>query len=348
MQKPSVTVSSEDIANGHVLCWRLWHQLTKHPEYDVVIPSHARPDDLCLSTLTLLQKHGVNMCRVHIFVDFAYRNESGVCAYEWYVQTLRRHGFHAVHVRPGGAGLEGNMSAIRKLFDIGTYLITMSDKVYDVLEVMPGNKEAAVLKPIPMGALPALWHHGYDVLKAGEFAAWSTNATHSARTMIANHISRRAGLLDGNMTGQMVTQSFKDLTIDYGLIYDVEYAAALWHSGQRYVRYRGLCCKHPYRSKGGQTVNFKDAEARRRAENSAIKTIAAKYPAVIQFAPKPFASLKVMQYSFRSVGPGVLKVKSRSGHGQGRNRRFLLNRPATPQERKAAERLRKKKQRDRQ
>ena len=333
-------VTSADIDKECIPGWRLWVNEKQRLGYDVVIPSHARPADLCRTSLTLLRKHSVDMSRVHVFVDYEARTTCGERAYDTYVRTLRARGFAAVHVQPGGKGLEGNMQAIRTLFDIGTYLITMSDKVTDVLEVTTNGSKAEVLKPIPVGSLPSLWHHGHEVLQAGGFAAWSTNATHSARTMRKDVMSRKAGLLDGNMTGQLVTPEFRAMQIDHGLIYDVEYAAALWHSGQRYVRYRGICCKHPYRSSGGQSVAFPDQTVRRQTENNAIKAIAAKYPDVVQFSPKPDASLRVMQYSFRSRGPGPLTFQVRNGQGAGRRRRYQLERPATSQERQAAWRQR--------
>ena len=346
MAEPRPRVTSAHIDQERIPGWRLWVNAKQRPEYDVVIPSHARAADLCGTTLTLLRKHSVDMSRVHVFVDYEARTTSGERAYDTYVRALRARGFAAVHVRPGGKGLEGNMQAIRTLFDVGTYLITMSDKVTDVLEVTTNGSKADVLKPIPVGSLPSLWHHGHEVLRAGGFAAWSTNATHSARTMKRDVMSRKAGLLDGNMTGQLVTADFRALQIDHGLVYDVEYAAALWHSGHRYVRYRGICCKHPYRSSGGQSVAFPDPSVRRQTEDDAIRAVAAKYPDVVQFSPKPDASLRVMQYSFRSRGPCPLTFQSRNDHGAGRRRRYQLDRLATDQKRQVAWRKNHQKTRD--
>ena len=107
------------------------------------------------------------------------------------------------------------MQTIRTLFDIGTYLIAMSDKISDDLEMVTNGSTANVLKPVPLGSLPSLWHHGHDVLQAGGFAAWSTNATHSACTMNKDVMSRKAGLLDGSMTGQPVTVDFRTMLIDH-------------------------------------------------------------------------------------------------------------------------------------
>lgn len=343
MARPWPRITPDDIQQGHIIDWRMWVNAKERPQFDVVIPSHARPHDLCETTLALLHKHEVDLSRVHVFVDFNCKNQCGVPAYETYVLTLRQYGFHAVHVRPGGPGLEGNMKAIRQLFDIGTYLITMSDKVCDVLEIAPGIRGEQMKISVPNGSLLTLWHHGYDLLKAGGFAAWSTNATHSVRTMRADALSRKAGLLDGNMTGQLVTHALKEMQLDHGLIYDVEYAAALWDSGQRYVRYRGICCKHPYRSAGGQANIYPDPTARRHAEDSAIRALAQKYPKVVRFTRKPSASLKVMQYSFRPSGPAPLIFNARHGLRKGRRRRYDLKRAATGQERMVLYRKRLKK-----
>lgn len=343
MEAPFPCVTQRDLAKHRVMCWRLWADKSQRPVCEVAIPSHARPEELCRSTLALLREHGVDLSRVHVFVDFEWISADGSHAYDLYVRVLRRHGFHAVHVRPGGAGLDGNMRTIRTFFEIGTYMIVMSDRVDDVMESSSVSRTVPILKPLPKGSLLALWHHGYDLLQAGEFAAWSTNASHSPRTMRHDFISRKAGLLDGNMTGQVVTQALKDMNIEHGLIYDVEYAASLWDLGYRYLRYRGVCCKHPYRSAGGQSDKIPDPAVRRRAEDAAIKAVAKKYPEVVKFVRKTSASLKVMNYSFRQRGPQVLKVIQRHGHGSGRPRRYAIDRAATRAERTAACRARQRK-----
>ena len=61
-------------------------------------------------------------------------------------------------------GLLRNTQAIRTLFNIGTYFITMSAKVTDVLEVTTSGSKADMLKHIPVGSLPSLWHHGHKLL----------------------------------------------------------------------------------------------------------------------------------------------------------------------------------------
>ena len=82
MDTPHVDVTSADIDKECIQGWRLWVHKTKRPEYDVVIPSHSRASDLCVTTLSLLRKHNVDMSRVHVFVDFDWRNASGERAYD--------------------------------------------------------------------------------------------------------------------------------------------------------------------------------------------------------------------------------------------------------------------------
>ena len=336
-------ITKSGLQSGKIPHYRLYQNWAERPEYEVNIPSHARPEDLCNTTLPFLRDHGVNMTRVNIFVDIAWTDHRGVDAMTLYSQCLRSRGFHEVHVRRGAAGLEGNMQQAWAFFDIGTYVITMSDRVNNVLEFVRGTGQHGRKRPLAKGSLLAVWHHAYDLMTSGGFAAWSSNASHSAMCMHERRLSRKAGLLDGNMTGQIVTSAIRHLQVSHGLIYDVEYAARLWCAGLRFVRYEMLCCKHTYRSAGGQSTLYPNPEVRRAAEDAAIRSVAQDCPGVLTWRSKPRATLRVMQYTFKTLGPQPWMLMKRSGSGQGRPLEYFASRPATHAERQAKMRLRKRK-----
>ena len=194
------TITQAHLKSDEIPHWRLYQQLHRRPVYEVNIASHARAETVCSSTLPLLQAHGVDMSRVSVFIDFDWKNDEGVDACTLYSQCLRRNGFHTVHVRRGGAGLEGNMRQAFALFELGTYVITMSDKVDDVLEFVKGVGRHGRTRPLAKGALLAIWHHAYDLIRTGGYAAWSTSASHSLLNLHDRMLSQKAG-----MTGQIAT-----------------------------------------------------------------------------------------------------------------------------------------------
>ena len=63
---------------------------------------------------------------------------------------------------------------------------------------------------------------------------------------------------------------------------------------------RKRACEHAQGS--CMRADCADETVRRQAEDDAIQATAKKYPDVVQYTPKPNASLKVMQYSFRTRG----------------------------------------------
>ena len=66
----------------------------------------------------------------------------------------------------------------------------------------------------------------------------------------------------------------------------------------------GIACARAceYAQGSCMRVDCADETVRRQAEDDAIQATAKKYPDVVQYTPKPNASLKVTQYSFRTRG----------------------------------------------
>ena len=306
----------------------------------MVIPSFDRPETLCSTTLTLLRCHEIPMDRVAVFVSPTTVQTAGVPEWYRYVRTLKKQGFGDVHVVPGGHGLEQQME---KAFEwVGTgYAIVMSDFVKNIMESATTSTGAAVLRPVPHGSLKWLWEHGAQVLTATGCRAWSVNPSHNAICLKQNIISRRLGLLDGNMTGiflQEDSKSFK-VTPGHGLIYDVEFSAALWSQGYRFVRYMGLCCDHPYRGRGGQATLWKNPTKRQLAEDKAIKAAAKKFPTCLKWHAKPKSTLRVMQYTYLRDGDGPVTMVRRGRLG--RPPVYNIDRPSSSAQRTRRMRARK-------
>ena len=339
MAQPQV-VTASDVAAGVVPHFQDWLHCQHVAEYKVVIPSYNRPRLLCETTLQLLRKQGVPLGRVAVFV--APGTVAGQQDPEWarYLKELRDHDMLEVHLMPGAAGLEHQMTKAMEWVGSG-YFITMSDTVREI-HIKTAGRDCGKrkLRAMPAGMLPALFDHGRCMLAAGDFVAWSVNPSHNVFRMTANTISRKLGLLDGNLTGMILPSNWQELRVadGHGLIYDVEWSAKLWKHGYRFCRYMNVCADHTYRRPGGQATLFDNVQARRQLEDAALKRVANECPGLLSWKRNDRKSLKSMQYQFHTVGPSPLRLNKRRQPGTGRNCENFALRPMTSAERKRKQR----------
>ena len=302
-------ITAHDATSGTVRHWRdsLDPSGTVDVDFKLVIPSFDRPTALCGTTLSLLRSEGVPMDRVNVFVSPLPASPGGPPEWYRYSEEMKRHGFPDVHVRPGGRSLEEQMAAAMEWVGSG-YMIVMSDTVKSLLTREDHHDSKVTMVKTPKGTLLALVKHGFHLLRATGCTAWSVNPSHNPWQLSVSGITRRLGLLDGNLTGMFLPPNWRrmQVTHGHGLIYDVEWSASLWAHGHRFCRYQGVCCDHSYRQPGGQATLMKDVAKRRRVETQAIKACAKKFPDLIKWIHKPTASLKTMEYRFLTHGPGVL------------------------------------------
>ena len=321
-------------ADGTLPHWADYAGKTKVHDFKLVIPSFDRPQQLCGSTLRYLREQQVDLSKVTVFVS--PQNAINNPEPEWfrYTSTLRREGFGDVNVRPGGVGLENQLIASMEWARSG-YLIVMTDLVKGVSTKVKNEQGRDVLVPLPIGSLPDLWEHAFDLMKSQGAHTWSCNPSHRADFLRIDVVSRMLGFLDGNMMGMLIPENWREFKVHqhHGMIYHVELTAAMWHHGYRSVRYMGLCVNHPFRNSGGQSSLFKSPCQRRKFENQALKEVAALYPDCLRFDPKPDKSLKTMQYKFLRKGKGPLTMRRAIG---GRKRQYFKVRASTSAERMRA------------
>jgi hypothetical protein len=271
---------------------------------------------------------------VHIFI--APNQAKGSDEPEWYryLAALRQHDMTEVRMVPGGEGLECQMRKMYSWAKSG-YLIVMSDSVDDIMERFVGNDGLPRLRPLANGLLLALCHHGYDLLKAGSYYCWSVGASHNPMYMADSGISRKLGLLDGNLSGMLLSNDFDEYQVEagMGLIYDVALAANLWASGRRFCRYRSLCAQHTYRTPGGQATLFPNPQKRRHAENAQIRKLSKLRPGLVKFHGKPKGTLRTMQYCFCELGSQPLLMRPKTPVTGGRRFEGFADRAMTPAER---------------
>jgi hypothetical protein len=329
-------ITRQNIDDGTVKHYEDYVNSSKRPVFKVVIPTFDRPEQLCLTTLTLLRSHGVPMCNIGVFITPTTLDTADAPEWSRYLDALRKYDMLEVHLLPGAVGLEAQMERAMQWVGDG-YFITMSDTVKDILVRRCRKKtRKPFFAPMTKGMLLALFHHGYDLLLAGEFTAWSVNPMHNVGRMSEDAtISRKLGLLDGNMTGLLLPEDWRRcrVTKGHGLIYDVEWSVALWSRGHRFVRYMSLCADHTYRRVGGQASHFKNAANRKKVENSALKQITSKFPQLMLLKPSSYVSVKTMQYRFRSLGKEPLMMAKRSCPASGRPLEHLVGRALTGAER---------------
>jgi len=334
-------ITAAQVATTKVPHWQSFlRQVKPHDtEYKIVIPSFDRPAELCGNTLTLLKREGIDMDRVNIFVSpVAAKNKKQP---EWYryAEACLASGFREVHIRPGGRNLEEQMAKAMEWAGSG-YIIVMSDTVRRILSAEIRDNKVVPLEAVK-GSLPCIFEHGYQLMQATGCVAWSVNPSHNPKHLELWSISRKLGLLDGNLTGMMLPKDWKHMKVTkgHGLIYDVEWSAALWSKGYRFFRYRGLCCEHRYRQEGGQATLMTNAEYRRKVENEAIRKVSEKYPECLAPMHKPKASLRTMEYTFFAKGPSNLFMTIPQ---PGRKRKYHLATGSTSTERMRRLRQRRK------
>jgi hypothetical protein len=335
-------ITANDVAAGTV---KHWHDsLTKTSrsqiDYKLVIPSFDRPTELCGNTLSLLRREGVPLDKVNVFVSPSSAMPGGTPEWYRYVEECKTHHFPEVHIRPGGRTLEAQMVAAMEWVGSG-YMVVMSDTVRSIQTREDKPNCTTRMVPAPQGTVLALIKHGFELLRATGSTAWSVNPSHNPWQLSVSTITRRLGLLDGNLMGMFLPPNWKQMqvTSGHGLIYDVEWSAALWSQGHTFCRYQGVCCEHTYRRPGGQATLMNDVTKRRLRETQAIKACAKKYPSLVKWCSKPKASLRTMEYKFSPQGPSGLVMEKARG---GARREYSLSEKSTSAQRMARMRQRDK------
>lgn len=232
-------ITAQDAASGTVRHWRdsLAMQSATALDFKLVIPSFDRPTALCGNTLSLLRKEGVPMNKVNVFVSPLPATPGGTPEWYRYAEEMKKHNFRDVHVRPGGRTLEEQMVAAMEWVGSG-YMIVMSDTVRSMQTRKDTPDSKTTLIPAPRGTVLALINHGFQLLRATGSTAWSVNPSHNPWQLSVLGITRRLGLLDGNLTGMFLPPNWRKMTVasGHGLIYDVEWSTSLWAHGHRFCR----------------------------------------------------------------------------------------------------------------
>ena len=336
----SLRIQRSDVTALRVPHYKDFADSAGMPPYKIVIPSYDRPMKLCTTTLPLLKRHGIPLDKVAVFVQPGAAPGTNVPEWQRYLDAFRSTGFLDVRLREGAVVLASHVAAALRWVGEG-YFITMSDSVSDLLECSGASASSGLsLRSTSNGTLSALIHHGYKLMVAGQFTAWSVNPAKSALRLRSASLSCRLGLLDGNLTGCILPLDWEKISApsDMGLIYDVAWTVKLWAAGHRICRYSGVCVKHQYRGKGGQASVYKDPSSRRRQENQSIRALAREHPTLVQFAATKTSSLKVMNYAFSSTGEPPIVLDAPACVAVGRRSETFIDRPMTINERKRKER----------
>ena len=306
----------------------------QEPDYRISIPSHDRSERLCTCTLALLRRHGIDMKRVYVFIDPEATAGDGTPQWFLYLEAFRRHDFLNVNLHPGKKGLAAQLRRIFEWAKRG-YLLVLTDDILDVRERrVLIHTSSARLEPLAAGMLKPLFAHSYSLLRAGDYTAWSLNASTNLEHMSDSGISVKLGLLEGNMSGYLLADDAPDFFLEdcYGVIADVAMSVKLWSAGRRFVRYRTLSIQHRYRGPRGFSTEM-TKEDRRLAEDDAVRTLCAQWPHLIRFVAKPGASLGQQQCKFSSIGDPPLTMRRPTVCKAGRPYEGFADRPMTAAER---------------
>ena len=178
--------------SGVVPHWRDCAAVGKTQPVWVVIPSIDRPETLCDTTLRLCRRHGIQMHRVAVFVTPGHVAGQSETEEARYKRTLAARGFGRVRIVMGGSGLERQMARARAWVGLNGYMVTMSDRVSDYKEgyYLGGASDRVCLRSLPLGSLPRIIQHGYQLLQSGGFAAWSVSPSHVTFHLRPDRLSR--------------------------------------------------------------------------------------------------------------------------------------------------------------
>ncbi len=288
--------------------------------FKICIPSNGRPERLCRETLTFLHRQGVDQDLIYVFVDpldTVHRPgtpEHGTLELPWYQLYLTTHGFAGVHVLPGGPTLSAQYVCAWNHFGPNSYVIHTSDGVPGMLQKTSESDGRDSLTPISEGTLTALIAHGFHMLERTHARAWSTCASLNPRGLHMYHISQKCGLLDGNMTGEIIGHPYELPFRLSSCITDVEHTCRLLERDGKVLRYMMFTTTHEYRGRqGGHARRFTDNAARVREVHLAIEALEKEFPHLIQYTPDKVCSDKNMPYRFTSIGPQPLELPTRVG-----------------------------------
>ena len=96
----------------------------------VAIPSQGRAQELCLQTLSMLQRHDWDMAKVHVFVPPSFHDqETTKPEDEQYRTALNQHGFSTVRLHTGANGLSEQYNCIFRHFAGQEQVLVLSDTV---------------------------------------------------------------------------------------------------------------------------------------------------------------------------------------------------------------------------
>ena len=333
-QREAPNITLHDVQAGLVPHWRTWFDADPDHNFTVAIPSYDRPQLLCTATLPLLAKHGVPLSNVHVFVCPQHAPGSKNPEWHSYLQTMRRFGYGDVNIEPGGIGLDGQMTCILRRFREG-HLIVVNDDVHEIKELVRTRQGERKLRAIAYGGLVPIFGHARKLMEAGNFHAWSLGCCSALPNMSQHDVSRKCGLLNGNMFGLLRADDNleKAVPAGMGLIYDSALSCVLWSLQKYYFRYRGLCLKHKFKASGGYASIFRCARSRRERENLLLCRLQKLYPKLVHFRKKPRASDRTMQQHFCQVGPEPLQLQPWRAASSGRPFEGFTGRAMTDAER---------------
>jgi hypothetical protein len=98
-------ITRQNIGDGTVKHYEDYVNSSKRTVFKVVIRTLDRPEQLCLTTLTLLRSHGVPMCNIGVFITPTTLDTAGAPEWSRCLDALRNYDMLEVHLLPGAVGL---------------------------------------------------------------------------------------------------------------------------------------------------------------------------------------------------------------------------------------------------
>lgn len=187
-------------------------------------------------------------------------------------------------------------------FPAGTHVVSLDDDIKDVSvkSTVSGTRSQS----LPVGGFQALVQHAFEMMRVQKSFVWALNVSQDERKWY-QHISRKAGLINGHFYGFISRPGPRDLLPKFGeAAEDVERSIRLFLSDGIVLRYMMYHAKtRPYAHEGGLTGQFSSRFERKVAEIEHCKRLVKEFPAMVSLSPSKHISTLCIQWAPLGLPP---------------------------------------------
>lgn len=255
------------------------------------IPSYDRSGTVGQKTLGLLERHGVLLDAIYVFVA----NE---CERQRYAMQLGDR----CHLVVGVFTLWKQRNLITRYFPEGSHVVSLDD---DVEELYRLEDDGETLQPLHLGGLQDIIHEARRLMQRTGAHLWSLNVSDNPMYMKRAKVTQRLGLCNGFFWGCIVRHDSR-LRLQHGDGHeDVERTVRYFDLDGVVIRFREFCAKTRCKTNEGGLQTSLPKEQRRKAEDEGVQLLTREFPIWLEAQEGSILGLK-----FRSGVSSMLRKHS--------------------------------------